>query len=406
MQNALKKSEELYQYKNKISNHRILYVVFGIIIMLCLGTVYSWSIFRPTIENVFHIGSTRSGLPYMFSLLFYALFMCFTGKYIEKFKPGTIIIFGGLLAAAGWILAGSAGNIYWLTLFYGVMIGSGVGIAYGVPMNVAAKWFPEKKGLMIGMVLIGFGGSPLFTAPFAKFLMDIYGVMRTFQILGVIFGICITILALFIKYPSEEIIVNISGQEIANQTDTKAMIKSTNFKKLYITFIIGTMIGLMIVGMTGNVGIELIRISPAKAASFTSLFAIFNGIGRPAFGWFADRISHKKAMLVSYFLILVAATLMLLAGSGDSIIYIIAFSLFWLNLGGWLAIAPATTMSLFGERNYSRNYGIVFTAYGIGAIAGVATSGLLKDFFQSYHEIFYLIILLCIIGIMAARKID
>lgn len=381
---------------------RWIYVILGIIIMMCLGTVYSWSIFRLSVEETYNVGSFQSGLPYMFSLAFYALFMLLTGKYIDKYKPKLFIIIGGLIIACGWILSAYAPNIYILTITYGVIIGTGVGIAYGAPMTVVAKWFPEKKGLTVGLVLIGFGLSPLITAPLARNLIDLHGITKSFLIIGIAYGVIIPILALPFKYPN--VITNITNREEPNQISTKNMIKSKNFKGLYLSFFIGTMIGLMIIGISSNTGVELIKLKPKTVALFMSVFAIFNGIGRPTFGLITDKLLTKKAMLISYSLIVIAAILMIFAKEGSVILYIIAFSIFWFNLGGWLAIAPASTINMYGTKHYSQNYGVVFTAYGLGAISGVIVSGLLLDLLDSYHSIFYLIILLCLLGLITSQK--
>lgn len=388
-------------------NKRWLYVFLGILIMMCLGTVYSWSVFRISVEKLYNIGSAQSGLPYMTSLAFYALFMLITGRYIDKYSPRLIVFIGGLLVGGGWILSGLAENIYILALTYGVVTGAGVGIVYGVPMTVVAKWFPEKKGLIVGFVLIGFGLSPFITAPIARYLIEVYGIMKAFQILGLSFIVIIPTLSYPFRYPSKlkanlEVIID----EKMNLKDvpTKFMVKSKSFKGLYLSFMLGTMIGLMIIGMTSNVGIELIKLSPSKVALLMSLFAVFNGIGRPIFGWLTDRLSQRKAMLTSYVLIAFAAILMIIAKEGSISLYIIAFSIFWFNLGGWLAIAPASTLGLYGTKYYSQNYGVVFTAYGIGAIVGVYTSGMLKDTFGSYQAVFYFIIASCMIGILLSQS--
>ena len=280
------------------------YVFLGIIIMMCLGTVYSYSVFRVPIEKTFDIGTTQSGMPYMMALAFYAFFMFLTGRYLDKFKPRYIIILGGLLVSLGWILSAYAPNIYILTITYGLISGAGVGIVYGVPMTVVARWFPEKKGFAVGMVLIGFGLSPLITAPLARTILEQYGVMNTFQILGICFGIIIPILSLPFKYPSESELININSvkhvKNNLNGLNTSDMIKSKNFISLYINFIIGTTIGLMLVGLTGSIGTELIELSQKEVSLLMALFAVFNGIGRPIFGWITDKFSSKNAMFLSY----------------------------------------------------------------------------------------------------------
>ncbi len=391
------------------SLNRWWYVFLGIIIMLCLGTVYSYSVFRFPIEELFNIGSTQSGMPYMIALAFYAFFMFITGKYLNKYNPRSILLLGGFLVSIGWILSAYAPNIFVLTVTYGIISGAGVGIAYGVPITVIARWFPEKKGLTMGMVLIGFGLSPLITAPLARNLLENYGIMNTFQILGIFFGIIISILSFPFRYPSESgqlsLKSTINASDNLSELNTSSMIKSDSFKGLYINFMIGTTIGLMLIGLTSGVGTELIGLSPKFVATLMALFAISNGIGRPIFGWITDKFSSKNAMYLSYSLIIFSSFLILLAKEGTITLYFISFSIFWFNLGGWLAIAPTSTLALFGIKHYSQNYGVVFTAYGIGAVFGVLSSGRLIDLFQDYRYVFYYVIILCLIGILTTSKL-
>ena len=229
--------------------------------------------------------------------------------------------------------------------------------------------------------------------------------MKTFQILGAAFMVLIPLLSYPMMYPSSMPYFKKQTSTSENEVDvnTVTMMKTESFKGLYLSFLIGTMIGLMIIGMTNNVGVELIHLSSRKVALLMSLFAAFNGIGRPIFGWLTDKLSHR-AMLISYGLIIIAALLMLLAREGSIVLYSISFSIFWFNLGGWLAIAPTSTLILYGTKHYSRNYGVVFTAYGFGAIIGVYASGLLKDVFQSYDAVFYFIIVLCVLGAILSQR--
>lgn len=395
--------------QNRIKlKQRWIYVILGIIIMMCLGTVYSWTVFRLHVEELYNVGTTESGFPYMISLAFYALFMFLTGKYLDKYSPRLIITFGSILVAVGWLLSAYAPNIYILTITYGVIIGAGVGIAYGAPMTVVTRWFPEKKGLTVGLILGGFGLSPLITAPIARYLIESYGIIQSFKILGISFGIIIPLLSYPFRYPSDDDYKYLGtaskAEENTNDVNTEEMIKFKSFKGLYFNFIIGSMIGLMLVGMTSNVGIELIKLPSKTVTLLVSLFAVFNGISRPIFGWLTDKLSPKKAMRISYGLIISAASLMLIANESSLVLFIIAFSIFWFNLGGWLAIAPTSTLNIYGTKYYSQNYGVVFTAYGIGAVIGVVASGLLLDLLHSYDAIFYFVIILCIIGILVSHK--
>jgi len=345
----------------------------------------------------------------MISLAFYALFMFFSGRVLSQMKPRKVIAIGGLVISAGWILSSTASNIFVLTISYGVIIGSGVGIIYGVPMQVVAKWFPKTKGFAVGLVLLGFGLSPFITAPAARILIENFGLEKTFLILGIFFGIAIPLLGFLLKFPSEKQVYKTTGQtkNKGYQIDIKTadMLKTSTFKGLYINFTIGTMIGLTLIGLTSMIGNDLVGISSVNVAFYISLFAVFNGIGRPIFGWLTDNISSRKTMFVSYLLILSASILMLISGEGSRVLYGISFSIYWLNLGGWLAIAPTSTIKMFGIKNYSENYGVVFTAYGIGALIGVASSGIILDYLGSYNYLFYYIILLSVLGIFITRKL-
>lgn len=377
-------------------------IPLGIIIYICLGTVYSWSVFRKPLENILQISAFQSGLPYMLFLFFFALFMALSGKYVSKY-PRLIIFIGGLIVGLGWILSGFFRDIKIIAITYGIIAGSGVGIVYGVPITVISKWFPDKRGLAMGLVISGFGLSPLITAPLARYLIELYGPFETFKILGLIFLILLSLLSLAFKLPPLDFSVGAlktTKRKILAELNTREMLKSSKFYGLWLCYTLGTLIGLMIIGITSPVGEEIVGLNPKFTASLVSFFAIFNAVGRPLFGWITDRIFPRKASIVSYLLAMLASLLMISTGGSNLGVYIISFSLFWLILGSWLAIAPASTIILFGERNYGQNYGIVFTAYGVGAILGGTISGILRDLLGSYFYVFYVIIGLSIVGIL------
>jgi MFS family permease len=159
----------------------------------------------------------------------------------------------------------------------------------------------------------------------------------------------------------------------------------------------------MAIGIASPVGQEIIKISAGLAAALTAVFAIFNFGGRPIFGWLTDRITPSKSAIVSFILIALGSAIMLFFGSeGANAVYIIAFALLWAALGGWLAIAPTATATFFGPINNSSNYGIVFIAYGLGAIIGNLVSGRAKDLFGSYDVAFIVTLALAVVGLILA----
>jgi MFS family permease len=387
---------------------RWLLIPLGLTVFLCLGTVYSWSIFRKPLEDFLNIGATESLLPFTVLLVVFAMLMPITGFYIDKIGVGKITAIGGVVMGLGYILSSFASNLPMLVVTYGAIAGAGVGIAYGVPIAVVAKWFPDRKGLAVGLTVIGFGLSPLVTAPLARIAIAAYGLMPTFAILGVAFTAIILAISTQLKVPPKgwqppgwqpNIVQN--PTEIAQERDR--LLRSPEFYGLWLCYIIGTFVGLSAIGISSPVAQEIIKLDPGLAAMAVSLFAVFNGIGRPLFGWLTDRIRPQNAAIVSYVLILIASIMMINASEGQTITYLIAFSLFWLSLGGWLAIAPTATLSLFKPENYAKNYGIVFTAYGVGALLGTLVAGQIRDIFGTYTYAFYATAALAIVGIIIAE---
>ncbi|MFW6358273.1 MAG: OFA family MFS transporter [Chroococcales cyanobacterium] len=385
---------------------RWLLIPLGMSVLLCLGSVYSWSIFRKPLENELNISATESLLPYTVALVLFAVLMPIAGFYIPRIGTRTMTAIGGIVVGLGYILSSFADNIGMMTVTYGVIAGTGVGITYGVPMAVTARWFPDCKGLAVGLTIVGFGLSPLITAPLANSLITAYSVRPTLRILGIAFIFIILGIAIALKLPPQDWDPrsDLSPQSPSTKplTDSGSLFKSRSFYGLWICYAIGTLVGLSAIGISSPVAEEIINIDPALAASSVALFALFNGVSRPLFGWLSDRYKPHYVAIASYILILIACILMINAQEGQVATYLIAFCLFWLCLGGWLAIAPTTTLRFFNPNQYAQNYGIVFTAYGVGALLGTLVTGRIRDWFGTYTYAFYPMALLAIIGIIVA----
>jgi MFS transporter, OFA family, oxalate/formate antiporter len=387
---------------------RWIFLGIGVMINLCLGTVFSWSVFRKPLESLFQVNATESGLPYTLCLTFFAVLIPIAGGIIDKFGPRILAIIGGIIVGLGWMISSYATQINLVSLSYGIITGSGLGITYGVPIAVVTKWFPDKKGLAVGLTLVGFGLSPLITAPLARYLIDLYGLLQTFFILGLSFFILIVLLSLPLRFPSSQWKPELTATTKLPQSQPPiefsrtAMIKSAPFYGLWFCYIIGTFSGLMAIGISSPVGQEIIKLNAATAAMFVSLFAIFNGIGRPLFGWLTDRHSPRFTAIISFIIIFIASIGMLTVGESDVWLYALCFCGFWLIFGGWIALAPVATATYFGMKDYSKKYGIVYTAYGVGAIFGTLLSGRIRDIFGSYKYTFIPNAILAIIGILIA----
>ena len=393
---------------------RWILVAFCTIINLCLGAVYSWSVFVTPLkthleEKGLTVASSEIQLPFSIFLLFFAIAMPLTGRFITKYGPKKVAIVGGILYGLGWLSASFSNNITLLCLTYGAIGGLGVGIAYGCPINVATRWFPDKRGLAVGVVLIGFGVSAIVTGNIANIFINSSGIMNTFRYFGTAFILINVLLSLPSSFPTPgwtpkgwKAPPPKPGAETyeCNRGD---MMKTATFYGLWFCFFIGCLSGLMAVGIAKPVGTETFGVTSVLATVLVGVFAIINGGGRPLFGALNDKITPRNAAILAFVLIAIACALLYFVGSaGGSTIYIIGFAILWACLGGWLAIAPAATASYFGMRDYANCYGIVFLAFGIGGIAGPYLAGAIKDNTGSYLSVFPYVLGLAIIGIIIA----
>jgi len=370
--------------------NKIVVLISGFFMMLVLGAVYAYSVFRLSLEEVFNISTTISGIPYMVSLFFYALFVMLTGSYLRKYKVRYIATIGTLFVMIGWILSSFAPNIIVFTLSYGVLIGTGVGIMYGIPLYLVSLYFPKRTGLYTGLVLLGFGLSPLFSGPLGEYLIETVGLFDTFLYLGIVFGVVLFVLIYFSKEKEGTV-------KIIKKTET-TLFQDQRFYVVYVLYALGTMVGLMMIGLTYQVGVNVYHFSASEASVFLGLFAIMNGLGRPLFGYITDIKKFVFSALLVNMLVFIFATLGLLIEA--SFMYVVIFSIFWMSLGAWLSIAPTVTKMYFGQEDYTSNYGIIFTAYGVGAILGTTLSGLLFDFFDGVKGVYVLVIVVSVISVL------
>ncbi len=386
---------------------RWVFVILGLIVNMCLGAVYAYSVFKKPLEELFKASATEGNLPFMVFIATFAVFTFFAGRFIDKYGPRIVMIVGGIVVGIGWILTAWASGITMVCCTYGIIGGAGVGLVYGGPVAVATRWFPDKKGLAVGLTLLGFGMSAFVTAPAAKICISSYGCLPTFGIMGTVFLIVGVLLSIPMRFPPAGWLppgwkpAAGSGSTLKSLT-LGQMVKTPSFYGLWLCYLIGTTAGLMAIGISAAVGREVIGLEMGTAATLVSIFAIFNGGGRPLFGWLTDKISPRNAALVSFVIIFLASVGMLMSGKGSVALYTISFSAFWLCLGGWLAIAPTATATFFGIEGYAVKYGLLFSAYGLGAILGGVISGSAKDTFGSYLVAFKPTAIMAVIGVAIA----
>lgn len=385
--------------------NRWLYPPIGFIINIALGTIYSWSVFRVPLEKLFSWSSVESSLPFTVFLALFGLTMPFGGRLMSTIGPRKTALMGSVLVGLGWVLAYFADKVPWslayMLVAYGVIGGVGVGLVYGVPIAVSSRWIPERKGLATGITILGFGLSPLITAVTSALLIQSVGVLQTFLYLGITFTIILVILSLPLRFPpAETAAAALATVSKGLDLQPREMVKTRTFAGLWLSYVLGTTGGFIAISLAAKYGQEVIKLDPALAAVATAVFAIFNGVGRPSFGYLCDKIGPYNAAWISFVMILAAA--LGASSSASLLIYFTTFSLLWFTFGGWLAIAPAATSTYFGVKNIGSNYGVVFTAYGVGAIVGPQVSSYIYASTGTYSLVFLTTAVLALVGLAVA----
>lgn len=352
----------------RMKNKTIIQLIIpSVLMMVMMGTLYAWSVFRPHVESSYGVGVAQSGYPYMVSLFFYALLMMISGRLMAYVKPKNLAFIGVILIGLGWIIAATATSFFIFVLAYGVLAGSGVGMIYGVPISFIQISKLKRQGLYTGIVLSGFGMSPLIGAPVVSYLLNRYSLSDAMIILGVVFFVGLLLCVSFLPHQPTHVSYHVQKDE---QPKRRLL-----FMVIYVLFTIATAIGLMMIGLSFNVGVDYYEFDLTLVTALISGFAVLNGLARPLFGWLSDRLEFKAVVTLSFGLIFLASLLALI-NNGQSIwLYGLSFGLFWFNLGAWLAIIPVAVKRYFKDQAYAKQYGNMFTAYGFGALLGVFLSG-------------------------------
>ncbi len=373
-----------------ISN-RWLVVVGAVLIQLSLGALYAWSVFTPALTAE-PFNFTKSQTQWIFSvgLLCFAVAMLFAGRWQAAAGPALPARVGGLLLGVGYVAAKFVGTSFpGLLITIGILGGLGIGLAYVVPIAVGVKWFPDKKGLITGLAVAGFGFGALIWMKVAGewgHLIDKYTVSNVFMYFGITFFLLVMIGSYWMKNPpagwkppgwTPASATQVGGGDNLGLT-TREMFATPQFYMLWLMYLCGSMAGLMVIGLIKLFGIEVLQgragltEAAASAVAGTAMgvfFAIGNGLGRILWGGISDKLGRK--MSLTLMMAIQGAILLLFATIGASPIGLyIASAIVGFNFGGNIALFPVATADTFGNKTVGTNYPWVFTAYGIGGIAG------------------------------------
>jgi MFS transporter, OFA family, oxalate/formate antiporter len=378
--------------EEKVMN-RWLVVVGALLIQVSLGAIYIYSVFKPGLKGVFPTWTaTNLALPAQLVLAFFALSMIFFGRIQDKIGPRRVATLGGVILGIGLIVARYATGLPTFVLGFSILGGIGIGAAYVCPIATCVKWFPDKRGLITGMAVAGFGAGGLVFTPVAKSLIKSQGVMPTFMYLGLIFFVAVVIGAQLMKNPPagwrpagwNPPAPAAGAAAVRTDYTWQQMLGTPQFWLLWLTYFAGCTAGLMVIMNTTNVWLSFPLLEVARTAAVVPkatyegivsagataviVVAILNAAGRIIWGRISDGIGRKKTLLIMF--LAAGAAMFALNWLSKYPLYLMGVGAVGFTFGGFLALFPAVTADYFGTRNVGANYGWMFSAYGAGGLFG------------------------------------
>ena len=381
----------------KTKGNRWLVVIGALILQICLGSIYTWSLFNSPLSEKFGQDVSKVSFTFSIAILFFALATLISGRLQKKIGPRKVATIGGLLYGTGVLLTSFATSLPMAYLSYGVIAGVGVGFAYVCPLATLVKWFPNNKGAITGVAVGAFGLGSLIFKPIIASLLVSVGVSQTFLYLGIIYLVLCFIGAQLFSEPE----VKATGAKAStnHEFSVKEMTKTPTFYMMWLMFLVGCTPGLLVIGLAKNIGVDFVNLTPEIAAGAVGLIAIFNTLGRMGSGAASDKFGRKN-VVVGLFAITVLSISVLIFITLNQFLLFAALAGIAIGYGGLLAVVPPLVGEYYGVNNLGTNYGIIFQAYGIAALLGPVIKGSLE-----FKETFIVSGIVSVIGLVLALAI-
>ncbi|MDO9154815.1 MAG: OFA family MFS transporter [Paludibacter sp.] len=361
---------------------------FGI--MLCLGSVYAWSVFVPELIKNYHFSSTQTQLVFGLLIAVFPTTMIFVGKLEKKWSPRTLAVISALFFSAGYLMSGfSNGNFYFILLGNGFLAGIGTGFGYLASLTTPVKWFPHKKGLITGIAAGGFGLAAFMLSFLTEYLFSLdKNVLTVFIYIGIGYGLVILFLSNFLKAPDTDV--------IEPKFNLTHFISNPFFYKLVAGIFFGTFSGLLIIGNLMSIGSEY-QIDKHSLIIGVSFFALANFSGRLFWGFISDYIGAGLSIFLA---LTFQAVFIFLIGylTLSPLIYILLSALIGFGFGGNFVLFAKETSQEFGISNLGIVYPYVFLGYAVAGIFGPLTGGAIYDIFNNYDYAAYIAAIMSLMG--------
>ena len=374
------------------------YLTLGasIIIMLCIGGVYAWSIFvKPLIDN-YNLTTVQTQIVFGFTIAVFSIAMIFAGKIEKKYGPKISTFIGMVLFVSGYLIASiSNGNIFLIIAGIGVLSGVGIAFCYISALISPVKWFPKKKGLITGVAAAGFGGGAIILSNIVELLLvKKVDVLEIFADIGLVYGVIILISLFFLSSPKIE-----ENSEKVSEKNILVLFKDRTLLGLFFGMFAGTFAGLLVVGNLKPMGLSS-GVSETMATLGISLFALGNMLGRILWGYVSDKLKDKTAIILSLALLTIS-TLTLSIVTWHGVLFLIISLAIGLCFGANFVLYAKAVSHMYGANNLGLIYPYIFLAYGFAGLTGPTTGGELFDLTKTYTLSIIVSAIICVAGIAA-----
>ena len=383
-------------------------VIGGLLMNIALGSLYAWSVFVAPLEKEFGWKRADTSTVFTIAVVVFALTFIVAGRLQDKLGPFFVSLTGAILVSLGFFLCSFTSSLTYLFICFGVIGGLGNGFGYATPIPVMAKWFPDKRGLAVGLAVGGYGaGSAIFGPLSASYLIPTYGWRTTFQVLGVIFFVMTVIGSFLLKNPPAG--YKPSGWSPAATSKAAAttydftpgeMLRTPTFYFMWIAYAFGCAAGLMVISQlvpfAKSVGIPSITLASLGLGGG----AVGNASGRILSGWMSDHLGRINVLRLMIGISMVAMPILYQVGGNAAALFVMLFIVYWCY-GTQLSVNAATAADFWGTKNVGINYGLLFTAWGVAGLLGGRIGGKLFDKYHNYQMAFYTAAVLALIALVA-----
>lgn len=383
---------------------------------LALGALYAWSVFVAPLEAAFGWTRAETSNVFIIAAAVFALSFVAAGRLQDKYGPFRCALLGGILVSLGFYLCAFTSSLAHLYLCFGVIAGMGNGFGYAATIPVMAKWFPDKRGLAVGIAVGGYGAGSAIFGPLSQLhLIPAYGLTATFRILGLVFLVMTVAGAMLLRNPPPG--YQPPGRCAAGATAAAPtrnftpgeMLRTRTFYLMWLGYALGCSAGLMVISQLVPLAKSMGIAAGALSTATLAVGAAGNAGGRILSGWMSDRIGRLNVLRVMIAISMIAMPLLSLTAGSAAWLYAAVFVIYWCY-GAQLSVNGAAASDFWGTRHAGLNYGLLFTAWGVAGVLGPRIAGVLFDRYQNYNAALYAaallagVALLCLAGARAPSK--